>query len=279
MAEPYGGPSTVLPTLSQKVEPKPYFGIIFMGDTGEPGPNQAKVAKAIENFCVVERCSIGLLLGDNFYPAGVKDAKDPAFKAKFEEPYKNLSFKFYPVVGNHDAMGSVDAQVEYKSDHWEMPSLYYAMDGGWVNFYALDTNWSAFQRPFHSKPQREWLENEIPKGDAQWKIVYGHHPVFSSGWHGDTAALKKYLKPMLDKGKVDFYLSGHDHDKELFEVNGVKYVVMGTGAKLRTVKGKGSVFAKASLGFGHLLLSEKSALLRFVNEKGDVEFERKYLKD
>lgn len=268
-------------TVSNAEKPKePEFGIVLLGDTGEGSQNQRDVSNAIEKFCETTHCSIGLLLGDNFYPKGVSNKEDPQFQEKFEDVYKNLKFKFYVVVGNHDAMGNKQAEADYKSDHWEMGGLYYSADGGWVDLYALDTNLSAFQAPRKGREQRAWLGQALPKSHAQWKIVFGHHPVYSSGFHGDSSLLKHYLKPMLQENKVDFYISGHDHDKEFIERDGVKYVVSGAGSKTRKIKpGKHTVFSKDSLGFAHLLLTKDTALLKFIDSQGAVEFERAYKKE
>ena len=35
-----------------------------------------------------------------------------------------------------------------------------------------------------------------------WLLVAGHYPMFSSGDHGDTAELKSYLLPLLQRYKV-----------------------------------------------------------------------------
>lgn len=259
-------------------EEKPkFFGIVFVGDTGTGDENQYKVAKAMEQYCKVEACDIGLLLGDNIYPKGVKNAADPQFKSKFEEPYKNLKFGFYPVLGNHDNYANEDAEVAYESDKWHMGGRWYSMDGNWVEFFALDSG--NFQRPFKGKEQRKWLADMLPRSVAKWKIAYGHYPVFSNGVHGDSIFYKKYLKPLLEANHVDFYISGHDHDKELIESNGVAYVISGAGAKTRPVhKGKNTVWQKSSLGFGHLLLSEKTATIRFISADVQVEFEKTYKK-
>lgn len=280
-AEPYS--VVEVSDESQQQEPADEFGgyhmgIVLLGDTGSGGPDQYKVARGVEAYCEANQCDMGLLLGDNFYEKGVKSVDDPQFRSKFEEPYKNLRFKFYPVLGNHDIYGNWQAQIEYKSDHWDMLGRWYSMEDPFVSIYALDTRWLAYANPFKPE-QRKWIEKELAENDSTWTIVYGHYPIYSSGAHGDTGSVKKHLAPLLKRHKVDFYISGHDHDKELIERDGVAYIVSGAGAKLRPVSpGRHTVFARSSLGFAHLLLADEQAMLRFVDADGRVEFEKVYPK-
>lgn len=260
-------------------DPQNKLGIILLGDSGRAGANQTKVAKAIENFCKTELCSMGLLLGDNIYETGVTDIDDPQFETKFEEAYKNLTFQFHPVLGNHDVLGNWRAEVEYGSPRWFMGGRYYAIHDDLVDLYGLDSNLYVKPDKKHSKKQQDWLANELATYKAPWKIVYAHHPVFSSGAHGDTPELVKKLKPLLEANAVDIYISGHDHDQELLMHNGLRYIVSGTGCCPRPVKpGRSSVFACSGIGFGYLLLQPQVAKLQFINGDGKIEFETEFAK-
>lgn len=42
------------------------------------------------------------------------------------------------------------------------------------------------------------LEKNLNQSTAKWKIVLGHHPVYSYGEHGNTAELIEGLKPILE---------------------------------------------------------------------------------
>ena len=115
------------------------------------------------------------------------------------------------VLGNHDYSGNTDAQLAYtrKNKRWTMPARYYkiskALPGSAADFFFLDTqhlkrdDW--FGRLFSEKPDEQltWLEAELAASTARWKIVVGHHPVFSGGEHGDNDEMIRKLKPLLDR--------------------------------------------------------------------------------
>lgn len=252
-------------------------GLIIVGDTGTGEDAQYQVARGIKKYCESHRCDAGLLLGDNIYPNGITRSDDPQMISKFEEPYRELTFAFYPVIGNHDDRGDWRAQVAYRSAHWIMPGRWYTHgDGELWEAFAIDTSYSAFQKK-DAPQQRQWLAEKLAASRARWKITYGHYPVYSYGMHGDDAELKQYLKPLLEQHGVDFALAGHDHNKQLFEREGVNYVVSGAGAKsLGFTKPCGCDFRASTLGFTHLLLNKESALLRFMNQYGQVEYQKEF---
>lgn len=43
------------------------------------------------------------------------------------------------------------------------------------------------------------LEGKLARSTAAWKLVIGHHPIFSSGQHGSTTDLVHTLDPVLRK--------------------------------------------------------------------------------
>jgi hypothetical protein len=58
-------------------------------------------------FCGSTPCDFVLLLGDNFYPSGVKSVTDSQWKTAFVTPYEALGLTFYPTLGNHDYEGQI----------------------------------------------------------------------------------------------------------------------------------------------------------------------------
>ncbi len=86
-------------------------------------------------------------------------------------------------------------------------------------------------------------------------IVYGHHPLYSSGTHGDNQILIDRLQPLLAVNRADLYLAGHDHNIEIRKtLDGINQVVSGAGGKLRDIAESGDpqTLYAASIGNLHL---------------------------
>jgi hypothetical protein len=93
--------------------------VAVLGDFGYPGkggkpcgehPDQRRVADAMFRYHTERmKFAFGLTLGDNFYPKGVKDIKDPHWKCSWEDFYTRLEIPFYATLGNHDYRQNADA--------------------------------------------------------------------------------------------------------------------------------------------------------------------------
>jgi hypothetical protein len=127
-----------------------------------------------------------------------------------------------------------------------MPASYYTFTAGAVQFFALDTQSVAL-----SDKQLQWLDRELAKSQAPWKVVYGHHPIYSGGAYSDRPDLIEKLLPILQRG-AHVYLAGHDHNLQaLRPEGGVRfYVAGGGGAGLYELRPyERSLFASRSNGF------------------------------
>ncbi|MBI4405696.1 MAG: metallophosphoesterase [Deltaproteobacteria bacterium] len=249
-------------------------GFLFFGDSGTGEPAQFLTAGSMSRYCTKHPCQFVLALGDNFLPRGVSSTSDPKWKTHFLDPYRALQLVFFPVLGNHDYQGNVQAQLGYtqESKWWHMPSRFYSFEKEGVQLIALDTNQ-------FDEEQGKWLNQVLSSSNAFWKIVYGHHPILSYGQHGNTSELIKELLPII-KGKADFYLSGHDHDRQVIIEQGQPvYVVSGAAAQTRpTGSGKGTVFSSSTLGFGHFLFKKDNVTLSLVDGDGKVDFQKEFSK-
>lgn len=241
---------------------------VVLGDGGTGDAVQSKVAAAMKAVCADRGCEFALYLGDNIYENGADGVTDAQFKAKFEDPYLDLDFPFYVVLGNHD-YGSNGTnflpddnksatQVEYtgRSNKWNMPDYYYTFRRGPVAFFALDTNAIVVDRFRNKDTQQTWLDTELNNSDAPWKIVFGHHPYISNGEHGNAGSYVGSIgielhdgstfKSLVEEsicGQAQVYFSGHDHDREWLEPTcGTSFIVSGAAAKLRVLEDRGSAF-------------------------------------
>ena len=237
--------------------------VLAFGDFGTGSASQRQVAATMAEWHRKAAFDFGITLGDNFYDAGMASPTDPRWKKQWEELYGPLGIKFYATFGNHDWVisDSPAAEILYsdRSASWRMPSPYYTFTAGNAQFFALDTNEV-------SEAQLAWLDGELKKSAAQWKVVYGHHPIYSDGAHGDSATLKEKLLPLL-KGRVDVYLTGHDHIlNHVKSEGGVEFLVSGGGgAGLYKVKpGPRSLFAESKNGFTIVEASSNELKVRFI---------------
>ena len=112
-----------------------------------------------------------------------------------------------------------------------MPDRYYTFSEGIVQFFALDTNPNAAW-----EQQLRWLEDNLASSLATWKIVFGHHAIYSSGKHGRNSDLIRRLTPLFSKYGVQLYCNGHDHHYERTKpIDGTVYLTAGGGASTRSV--------------------------------------------
>jgi 3',5'-cyclic AMP phosphodiesterase CpdA len=199
------------------------FKFSVLGDFGTGSRVQYQLAEQMAALRGRFKYELVVLVGDNIY--GSERPQD--FVRKFERPYKSLldaGVKFYASLGNHDAR----EQRFYKLFNME-GKLYYAFSPKPnIRFFALDTTYPVPE-------QIKWLETELAASNHEWKIVFFHHPLYSSGErHGSDLRLRKVLEPLFVKYNVSVVLTGHDHFYERVRPQkGIQYFVVGSGGKLR----------------------------------------------
>jgi tartrate-resistant acid phosphatase type 5 len=256
--------------------------LVALGDFGSGDGNQLAVASALAQRNKQEPFNIGISLGDNFYRCGVHNANDPLWQSRWEDLYTPLGIPFYASLGNHDyghppvicpgTGASPEAEVE-RTEHsksWRMPARYYTFLAGPARFFAIDTEgWSA--------DQLEWLKKALAASqnepDVKWRIVYGHHPMYTSGVHLNQrriGVLRKELTAVLKETKVDVFIAGHDHDMEHLRADGIEYLICGAGgAKLRRIHHRQpeSIFNATTFGFLDLTIGEQTLSAKFLDTK------------
>lgn len=263
-----------------KEEAGPALEFLAVGDTGTGDRGQKIVAGAMAAAAAQRPVAFVLYLGDNFYPRGVRSVKDKGWRKKFEEMYppESLNLPFYAILGNHDYFQNAQAQVDYTAlgRRWKMPARYYAFTekiagDAAVDFFALDTEALAQGRV---KEELAWLERRLAASQARWKIVFGHHTVYSGGlkWRKQTERMRGFLEPLFVKYGVTLYLCGHSHDLQAIgPVSGVHYIVDGAGARPRSVRWtERTRFAFADLGFVRFRVTARALDVFFLNGSGAV---------
>lgn len=269
---------------------------LAVGDWGRNGADhQLAVAQQMGEWADRNPNDFIISTGDNFYPSGVVSEHDPLWHYSFENVYTafSLQWDWYPILGNHDYKSDPDAQVRYSqiSRRWKMPARYYSKTFSLKNnkkvlLAFIDTNpmipefyinseygpHVAGQQP---EKQLAWLDQLLASSDAHWKIVVGHHPVYTAGPRTDnydTLSVRKVLESILEKRGVDIYLSGHEHSLQHIKVESKKFhqFISGAGSEVTSVK-QGlpySRFAQDQYGFFYFSINESAVRCQIIDHQG-----------
>lgn len=140
-------------------------------------------------------------------------------------------FPLMPAIGNHD-IGSGEGDNENYNKIFLLPrnyktnteDFYYFVYGNLIVVSISTETYKDGSPPFSM--QAQFLDEVLEKNPKMWKIVFLHHPNYTS--HKNIFGLeinhppneKKQnaaLIPVFDKHHVDFVFSGHNHWYERFE--------------------------------------------------------------
>lgn len=274
------------------------LNFIVMGDWGRNGENyQKEVAAGMGKAAHDLGADFVIATGDNFYPYGVASTQDYHWISSFENIYRaqSLHVKWYPVLGNHDYASNPDAQVEYSkiSSRWTMPSRYYSkkffIDGDTsqsVLMVFMDTDPlekvmrrvkpDSLKYPAGTmEKQLAWLQQTLSER-AAWKIVVGHHPLYTGGWRknsSDTKNMKELLEPVFNKYGVDLYIAGHEHHLEYTKPEGkTHYIISGAASEARPVSlnPNGGKFVAAEQGFAAFTMKGNKIMVQFINYRDEI---------
>ncbi len=281
------------------IVPANALNFIAMGDWGRNGADhQKQVATQMGKTASAIKAQFIIATGDNFYPSGVISEWDPLWKYSFEDIYTafSLQWDWYPVLGNHDYKSNPDAQVKYSaiSRRWKMPARYYskliAIPGDTASkilILFIDTNplIPEFYKNAEYGPnvkgqdtvkQKKWIAKELsnPSPNIKWKIVVGHHPMFTGGSRTDgydTKAIRNTLKPLFDKYGVDIYLAGHEHNLQHLVSGKTQHFVSGAASEKTAVRLIAeSKMAASEYGFMIFSVTGKKLVVQTVDDNGNI---------
>ncbi|MCH6198920.1 metallophosphoesterase [Aquiflexum sp. LQ15W] len=275
---------------------------IVLGDWGRMGDDfQIPVAAQMAKTAKEIHAQFFISVGDNFYPKGVASTLDPQWRYSFEDIYKDFSLhrEWYSILGNHDYMGNPDAQVEYTkiSRRWVMPGRYFEKDillkdrnKSVMQLLFIDTNplIPEFYKNKEYGPnvmtqdttlQQIWIDQSLAREDVQWKIVIGHHPMFTGskarreGY--DTRSIRSSLKTKFEKNKVDMYIAGHDHSlQHLISETGIHHFVSGSASEATDVDMLPmSKFAKDEYGFFVFSATAQEIRVFAISHTGEILYQ------
>ncbi len=136
------------------------------------------------------------------------------------KPITNIA-AVYPALGNHDK----DTDLFLKNFPVVDSLTYYTVDHDGVVWIILNSNLKLAP----GSTQYNWLEKTLAANVDRTVVIIMHHPVYSSGMHGDEKGFNFLFPQLFKKYSVAAVLSGHDHDYERSARDSIHYVVFGGG--------------------------------------------------
>lgn len=271
---------------------KESIDFLVVGDWGRNGKfHQKDVAEQMGKNADSINCDFVISTGDNFYVNGVRSIRDRKWKKSFEKIYtaNSLQIPWFVCFGNHDYQGRINAQLKYgrKSQRWKTEKRYYSFDKEIPNseekvlFIFIDTNPfdGTLIRKKHSDLakqdtllQKKWLIETLNSSNCKWKIIIGHHPLFTTGTRrGQMIDVRQSFLSVFEKYQVDAYFAGHEHDLQHQKPKGfTHYFVSGAGSEIRSVSYDSlqTKFAVSDHGFMNVELKKDALNVTVINYLG-----------
>lgn len=193
--------------------------VAMLGDIGEASPAQARTAAQLLKWGPTH---VGTL-GDNVYPTG----REIDWRDRFDPIMKDMmrTTRVQPALGNHDYYNADLTPYFKRFPHLE-GHAFYTWTKGPAQFFVLDSE----QRLDPKSAQYKWLDAELGRSAASYKVVQMHRPAVSSDQGQIGRNLRGSLGPLLAKHAVQLVLAGHEHTYERSNpIAGTVHVVSGGG--------------------------------------------------
>jgi hypothetical protein len=177
--------------------------------------------------------------GDNAYNSGT----EAEFRDCYDPTWGRHKARTRPTAGNHDynTPGAIPYYAYFGTSTGTADLGYYSYNLGAWHIVALNSNVDAGA----GSAQAGWLIGDLASHRSVCTLAYWHHPVFSSGQHGNDPHMQEIWRILYAFG-ADVVISGHDHNYERFapqspdgaadSAHGIREFVVGTGGtSLRSV--------------------------------------------
>ncbi len=180
------------------------------------------------------------------------------------EPF-SADTAFAPVIGNHEAYSlawKVTPPKSYvnlfqlpQNGLKQYPNQFYSFDYGPVHFTVLDTNFQEAKdwQPKLFEEELAWLEQDLARSKAKWKIVLQHRDIFMYAFSKESGRpqrethfldFSRQLMPIFEKYNVDAVLSAHLHTYRRRvplrnfapAADGITYILTGVAGSVRYPK-------------------------------------------
>lgn len=230
---PPSSPASGVPGHSPSPSAPDTVVLVGAGDIAEcDDDGDSKTAAVVEGIP-----GIVFTLGDNAYEKGTR--------AEFEcydETWGRFKDRTRPAPGNHE-FDTTDAEpyFEYFGEAAGTgPQGYYAYDAGRWRVYVLNSECKPAGGCDTGDEQLRWLASDLDSNPRHCVLAMWHHPLFSSGRHGNHPKMRDVWRVLYDAG-ADLVLNGHDHTYERFAPQtpqgepdpdrGIREIIVGTGGK------------------------------------------------
>ena len=281
--------------------------------------NQSEVAASMGVTASQVGTSFVIAVGDNVYSNGIANVSDPLWAATMNNVYTHpalTSVPWYAVTGNHDWHGNITAQFDGKAlgfPTWRC-DMSYDVKGpnsgvthhgnGLLDVFYIDTDVLSSRRTSqlvtngfvtaaqaaNSTVMDAWyagwenrqvarLQRLLAASSARWKMVVGHHGIYSYGCdHGPYPQLAR-LNGALRAGGAHAYFCGHDHDLIAMRLPAGDpisplYILSGAGSQCRNDvadPGDGSLlYGYGWAGYTHVALTHDAMTTVFLDRNGAV---------
>jgi tartrate-resistant acid phosphatase type 5 len=250
--------------------------LAVIGDFGACADDRCADEGGVADLVASWRPNAVITVGDNNYPNGstaTLDRNIRSFYGAFLEPRTTPggALRFIPTLGNHD-WDCAGCPAPYLG-LFELPGnerYYETVATPNLTVYVLDSDDREPDGIGVDSVQATWLRDALARSTTPWNIVVMHHPPHNSGNHGPTLALRW---PFQEWG-ADAVLAGHAHDFERLQVDGIPYLVVGTGgADLKSfghLDPASQVRVAGRLGAERLIVSPSVLILEFWSVEGVV---------
>lgn len=200
----------------------------------------AKTAAIVTAGLAMDKEAVVLTLGDNTYPVGLL--------SEFEECYAPTWGQFKdrtrPSPGNHEyyTPHAVGYYAYFGEAAGPARRGYYSFAHGSWRIISLNS----YLEPAEHNAQIAWLKEELVRNPSTCTLAYWHHPLYSSGGHGNDKRMQEAWA-ILHAAGAEVVLASHDHNYERFapqdaegqrdDERGIRQFVVGTGgAKLTPMR-------------------------------------------
>ncbi len=239
-----------------------------------------KTAKLVKAHLDNDPNAVVVTLGDNVY----RDGTPLEFTECYDKTWGQFKSKTLPLPGNHEYhTKDAEGYFNYFGSQAGPNRLgYYSVNLEKWHLLSLNSNLIGEAQ----QKQIDWVKQDLANHQQMCTIAVWHHPVITSGVHGNNNLMVPFWKLLQESGAV-LILSGHDHNYERFSPQdsdgtsnpqfGITEIVVGTGGVALRPSGppiNNSVYwDNTSHGVLHLTLKDERLQYQFesINELTDYD--------